>query len=130
VDGVPVRFFRGEAEDPTPRTLRRQEAEAEQLCLALGADAAADGLVFRLAVETGEDGAVSRIVFLALRGEEGHAECFWPVPLERKAAAAPGPRTGRERHNNAPALQLPAAGLSRSSAGDPPRARADNDQRS
>jgi hypothetical protein len=26
--------------------------------------------MFRLAVETGEDGAVTRVVFLALRGEE------------------------------------------------------------
>jgi hypothetical protein len=90
VDGVPVRFFRGDAEDPTPRTLRRQEAEAAQLSLALGADAAADGLVFRLAVETDAAGAVSRVVFLALRGEAGRAECFWPVPLQQpEATAAP-----------------------------------------
>jgi len=77
--GVPVRFFRGAADDPTERTMKRQEMESEQLCLALG-EAAAEGLVFRFAVETGEGGRVERVVFLALRGED-RVECFWPVPL-------------------------------------------------
>ena len=81
IDQVPVRFYRGFAEEPTARTLRRQEAEAEQLSLALGSDAA-EGLVFRLAIETGLNGNVERVVFLALRGEEGQAECAWPIPLE------------------------------------------------
>ena len=83
--GVPVRFYRGAADDPTERTLKRQEMESEQLCLALG-EAAAEGLVFRFAVETGEGGRVERVVFLALRGED-RIECFWPVPLEMPAAA-------------------------------------------
>ena len=81
IDQVPVRFYRGFAEEPTVRTLRRQEAEAQQLGLALGTDEA-DGLVFRLAVETGSSGNVDRVVFLALRGDEGRAECAWPVPLD------------------------------------------------
>ena len=81
IDQVPVRFYRGFADDPTVRTLRRQEAEAEQLGLALGTDAS-EGLVFRLAIETGVTGGVERIVFLALRGEAGHAECAWPIPLD------------------------------------------------
>jgi hypothetical protein len=84
-NGVPVRFYRGAAEEPTDRTLRRQELEAEQLSLALG-EAEADGLVFRFAVETGEGGRVERVVFLALRDED-RVECFWPVPLELPATA-------------------------------------------
>ena len=84
IDQVPVRFYRGFAEEPTVRTLRRQEAEAQQLSLALGSDAA-EGLVFRLAIETGITGNVERVVFLALRGEEGRTECAWPVPLEMPA---------------------------------------------
>ncbi len=51
------------------------------MSLALGGDVA-DGLVFRLAVETNVTGGVERVVFLALRGEEGQAECVWPVPLD------------------------------------------------
>jgi hypothetical protein len=88
-NGVPVRFYRGAAEEPTERTLRRQEMEVRQLSLALG-ETAAEGLAFRLAVETGEAGRVERVVFLALRGED-RVECFWPVPLELPAAAADGP---------------------------------------
>jgi hypothetical protein len=84
IDGVPVRFFCGDADDPGKRTLRQQESEAEQLALALGA-VDADRLMFRLAVETGADGAIGRVVFLALRGQEGHVECFWPVPPEPSA---------------------------------------------
>jgi hypothetical protein len=75
-NGVPVRFYRGTAEGPTERTLRRQEMEVRQLSLALG-ETAAEGLAFRLAVEAGR---VERVVFLALRGED-RVECFWPVPL-------------------------------------------------
>jgi hypothetical protein len=86
--GVPVRFYRGAADDPTDRTLRRQEEEVRQLSLALGEEAA-EGLAFRLAVETGEGGRVERVVFLALRGED-RVECFWPVPLDVPAAATAG----------------------------------------
>jgi hypothetical protein len=60
--------------------------------------------MFRLAVETGEDGEVTRIVFLALRGEEGRMECFWPISAladESVEAAV------RKRRNDAPAMQLP-----------------------
>ena len=84
IDQVPVRFYRGMADDPTARTLRRQEAEAQQLGLALG-DEMAEGLIFRLALEADAKGGVDRVVFLALRGEEGHAECAWSVPLEAPA---------------------------------------------
>jgi len=58
----------------------------QQLSLALG-EVAAEGLAFRLAVETGETGRVERVVFLALRGED-RVECFWPVSLEPPAIAA------------------------------------------
>jgi hypothetical protein len=82
--GVPVRFYRGAADEPTDRTLQRQEMEVQQLSLALG-EAATD-LAFRFAVETGEAGRVEQVIFLALRGED-RVECFWPVPLEMPAAA-------------------------------------------
>ena len=84
IEKVPVRFYRGFAEEPTVRTLRRQDSEAQQLSLALGIDEA-DGLVFRFAIETGVTGNVERVVFLALRGEEGYPECAWQVPLDMPA---------------------------------------------
>ena len=88
IDQVPVRFYRGMADDPTARTLRRQEAEAQQLGLALG-DEMAEGLIFRLALEADAKGGVDRVVFLALRGEEGHAECAWSVSLEAPVVHGP-----------------------------------------
>lgn len=81
IEDVPVRFYRGPADEAARRTLRRHAEEARQLSLALG-EAADEGLVFRLAVETGEAGRVDRVVFLALCGEEGEATCVWPVPLD------------------------------------------------
>ena len=87
IQDVPVRFFRGSADEPTARTLRRQHNEAQQLDLALGEDLA-NGLVFRLALEAGAAEGVDRVVFLALRGEEGHVECFWPVPLDEEPEQA------------------------------------------
>ena len=80
IEDVPVRFYRGSADEPTARTLRRQTVEAQQLTLALG-EARAEGLVFRFALEASAAAGVERVVFLALRGEEGQVECFWPVPL-------------------------------------------------
>jgi len=87
--GVPVRFYRGPADEPTERTLRRQEIEAQQLTLALGEEAA-EGRVFRLAVETGDNGQVDRVVFLAFRGED-RVECFWPIPLGAPMVPGTGP---------------------------------------
>jgi hypothetical protein len=87
-NGVPVRFYRGAAEEPTGRTLRRQEMEVQQLSLALG-ETAAEGLAFRLAVETAEAGRVERVVFLALRGEDRRRRSRWPRAGSRLTGCAP-----------------------------------------
>lgn len=112
--GVPVRFYRGPADEPTERTLRRQEIEAQQLSLALGEDAA-EGLVFRFAVETGEAGRVERVVFLALRGDD-QVECFWPIPLEMPAPAVPTGAAEQLRLIADDGYAGPACGPSRPSA--------------
>ncbi len=77
------------SESEFPHGLGRQQNEAQQLDLALGEDQA-NGLVFRLALEAGAAEGVDRVVFLALRGEEGHVECFWPVPLDEEPERASG----------------------------------------
>lgn len=121
IEDVPVRFYRGLADEPTARTLHRQEGEAQQLGLALG-PAAADGLAFRLAVETDGSGAVTRVVFLALRGEEGTAECAWPVPLDPVPVArvdAVQLQLIADEHRDEPktARMLPAGSRSGATAG-------------
>lgn len=106
IQDVPVRFYRGAADDPNARILKRQQVEAQQLSLALGS-AEEDGLLFRFAVETGERGQVARVVFLALRDEE-RTECFWPVPLEPASLpAADGAPTQLRLINDNAALPLP-----------------------
>jgi hypothetical protein len=92
IDGVPVRFYRGLADEPTERTLKQQESEARQLSLAFAGSEDADGLAFRLAVETDERGQASRVVFLGLRGVAGRVECAWEVPVQadRTASKAEG----------------------------------------
>jgi hypothetical protein len=112
VAGVPVRFYRGDAEDPSKRTLRQQENEAQQLALALSPGA--EGLMFRFAVETTSGGAVRRIVFLALRGEAGRTECFWPVPLDVEARLLGEP--GGDRRNSRGLMQLPLSVSAKSPA--------------
>ncbi|TLU71186.1 hypothetical protein [Lichenicoccus roseus] len=88
IEDVPVRFYRGSADEPTTRTLRRQAVEAQQLTLALGEEQA-EGLVFRFALEASAAAGVERVVFLALRGEEGQVECFWPLALEAPSTDHP-----------------------------------------
>jgi hypothetical protein len=45
-----------------------------------------DGLVLRLAIETGDGGRTDSVVFVPLRGEADAVECLWPVPLEIEPA--------------------------------------------
>lgn len=77
VGQIPVRFYKGEADDPNERTRRRTYAEFDQLALLFGQDDDAN-LLYRFAVETDFDGAISAIKFVGLRGEVP-AFC-WEVP--------------------------------------------------
>ena len=88
IEDLPVRFYRGSADEPTTRTLRRQALEAQQLTLAIGEEKA-EGLVFRFALEASAAAGVERVVFLAWRGEEGQVECFGPLSLEASSTDHP-----------------------------------------
>ncbi|MDB5965334.1 MAG: hypothetical protein JWQ72_1834 [Polaromonas sp.] len=88
IEGVPVRFYRGLADEPTERTLKQQESEAKQLSLAFAGSDDSDGLAFRLAVETDERGQASRVVFVGLRGAGGRVECAWEVPVQADRTAS------------------------------------------
>ena len=46
-------------------------------------------MVFRFALEASAAAGVERVVFLALRGEEGQVECFWPLSLEAPSTDHP-----------------------------------------
>ena len=90
IEQVPVRFYRGLAEDPTVRTLRRHEADGA--AAGIGVGRYFGGRVDLSASSGGERDRRrrARVVFLALRGEEGQAECAWPIPLMLPAVQGSG----------------------------------------
>jgi hypothetical protein len=82
IGGVPVRFYRGEPDEPTTRTLKQSFSELKQLSLF-----ATDELVklttepaYRFAIETDVDGALTAITFVVLAGET--PVLTWHVPLD------------------------------------------------
>ena len=82
VGGVPVRFYRGEPDDPNVRTLKQTFSELQQLSL-FSADEliklAAEPL-YRFAIETDLDGVITAITFVVLAGDT--PALTWKVPLD------------------------------------------------
>jgi hypothetical protein len=107
IGGVPVRFYRGLAEEPTTRTLRQTFPELEQLALVFPGDERQD-LAFRFAVETDVDGTVAVMRFVGLLGE--NAVLNWPVPLEgAKVSVFPVAPPAEGVELAAPVVQIPSA---------------------
>jgi hypothetical protein len=80
---VPVRIYRGEADEPTGRTLRQGLHELRQLSFSFGERDDGRELAYRFAVETGVDGSAISVKFVGLRGET--AVLNWDVPLEGRS---------------------------------------------
>lgn len=77
IGDVPVRFYKGDADQPSDRTLRQTFSELNQLAFTFGDEEGA-GLAYRFAVETDFDGAITSIKFVGLRGES--RVFVWEVP--------------------------------------------------
>ncbi|HYG49229.1 MAG TPA: hypothetical protein VD846_14955 [Allosphingosinicella sp.] len=75
---VPVRFYRGDAEEPSAKTCRVAFPEFNQLSIAFPEEEN-DPLIFRFAVETDFDGSVLAIKFVGLRHQQ--TVLCWEVPL-------------------------------------------------
>lgn len=83
IGGVPVRIYRGEADEPTDRTMRQSHNELRQLGFSFDErDERDEGreLAFRFAVETDVDGSSLAVNFVGLRGQS--AVLNWNVPIE------------------------------------------------
>ncbi len=80
VGDVPVRIYRGEADEPTDRTLRQSLSELRQLSLLFSEHDEGRELAYRFAVETDMEGDVLAVKFVGLRGES--AILSWDVPLD------------------------------------------------
>jgi hypothetical protein len=68
IGDVPVRFYKGEADEPSDRTLRQTFSELTQLAFTFGGEEGGT-LAYRFAVETDFDGGITSIKFVGLRGE-------------------------------------------------------------
>jgi hypothetical protein len=81
IDGVPLKFYRGDADKPGARNLRKGlDAAIKQVSLAFVNDEPGDWF-WLLAIETNEDGAVLRLaVFQA--NEKGATRNQYVIPLE------------------------------------------------
>ena len=80
IGAVPARFYRGPADEPTPRTSIQTYPELRQLTLSFPQEAVARNFAYRFAVETDIDGMVLSISFVALLGETPMLR--WEIPLE------------------------------------------------
>lgn len=77
VGNVPVKFLRGDPDEPPAKILRNAEAELAQLSLPLRIDH--EPLIWRMVVDAEADGSVRRVVLLGL-GQSGSTYCFWEIP--------------------------------------------------
>lgn len=76
---VPVRIYRGVADEPTDRTQRQSFNELRQLGFSFGERDEGRELAYRYAVETDLDGSVMAIKFVGLSGQT--AVLNWEVPI-------------------------------------------------
>lgn len=80
IGGVPIRFYRGEAENPNPRQLNRRYPEIEAQQLAFDYLFENSQWLWRMAIETDNDGEVMRIVMVQV-SESGDINNLWTIPL-------------------------------------------------
>lgn len=80
IGAVPVRFYRGPADEPTTRTLHQSFPETRQLSMIFPAEAAERNFAYRFAIETDAEGMILSISFVALLGESPVLR--WEIPLE------------------------------------------------
>jgi len=86
IGDVPVRFYKGEADEPSDRTRRQTFSELNQLAFTFGKEEGA-GLAYRFAVETDFDGAIASIKFVGLRGDS--PVFVWDVPYSEAVSLPP-----------------------------------------
>jgi hypothetical protein len=80
IGGVPIRFYRGEAESPNPRHLSRRYPEIEAQQFAFEFHLEGRQWLWRMAIETDNDGEVMRIVMVQV-SEGGDIKNMWAIPL-------------------------------------------------
>lgn len=100
---VPVRFYRGTADDPTAKTLSQSYPELQQLSLAFPS-ASSDELIWRFAVEAEADGKALRVFFAGMT-KSGEVRCQWM----RNADEIVGHVVEFDQYEIGDGVELPAA---------------------
>ncbi|MCR5943667.1 MULTISPECIES: hypothetical protein [Brucella] len=77
---VPIRIYKGLAEEPTGRTLRQSHGELLQLGMLFAEHDEGHDLAYRFAVETDIEGSVIAVNFVGLHGQT--AVLNWQVPFD------------------------------------------------
>jgi hypothetical protein len=99
IEGEPLKFYKGDAQHPSDRSLRRGLEQAiMQGKLAFLEDehaAETEGWFWLMAIETHEDGTVSRVAVLQTN-RSGEIRDTWFIPTEGVAVAAPMGKPERE----------------------------------
>lgn len=80
IGGVPVRFYRGDPENPKDKNLLETYPELNQPQFPFPGISGNEKLRWRFAVETFETGEVQNITVVGF-SSEGVAECLWRIPL-------------------------------------------------
>lgn len=88
IDGVPIRYYKGDVDNPTQRSLNRKypELEAQQFVFKFYEPK----WFWRLVVETDEDGGTLRIVIVQFT-ESGDFQNLWEVPIHEPVRVAKSP---------------------------------------
>lgn len=103
---MPVRFYKGEADDPSDRTLRQTFSELNQLAFVFGKQDGGD-LAYRFAVETDFDGSITSIKFVGLRGDS--PVFCWDVPYLEAVGLPPGTPATEGVNLPKPAVRIPGS---------------------
>ncbi|MFZ6007060.1 MAG: hypothetical protein ACOYU2_05320 [Nitrospirota bacterium] len=94
IDGVPIRFYKGDVDNPNMRSLHRRypELEAQQYHFSFYEPE----WFWRIVVETADDGKILRIVMLQYT-ESGNSKNLWEIPItEPVTVETPSYDTARE----------------------------------
>lgn len=86
IEGVPFRFFRGDADSPKKHLLQRSLVEIQQHQAAFSfLDGETEGWFWRIAVEVDVEGRVAEVVVFEVRAS-GDCRNRWSVPLEDRVS--------------------------------------------
>ncbi len=95
VESIPIKFYRGDPADPTPRVLRGaanaalrdvRTGQASMFAMFDSGHASDDGLFWLLAIDTHPDLTVSRVVIFQA-DEYGSVHNEWEIPLDESVHA-------------------------------------------